>query len=142
MDRLSDTRQRKVRELIRDEYESRQVAFADKIGRPDNYVSRIVSSGENRKGIGERMARHIESRCNKPRGWLDGETADSVREQPASTLYGQPITAEAAGVGREWAKLKEPLRTHIAQLIQMLVGAQAREGRSAYKRQANEEMRA
>jgi len=129
MDKLSETRQRKVREIIRDDFEGRQVDFADRIERPDNYVSRVVSNGENRKGVGERMARHIERRCGKPKGWLDGDVAgDRVEDSKAVTLYGIQVSEDGARLGAEWDKLDEPRRTVYREMIELAVAQQKREG--------------
>lgn len=124
---IKNIRQRRVRELIRDEFEGKQVLFADKIGKPDNYVSRILSSGPNRKGIGEMMARHIEARCDKPPRWLDDAPVEArVGERRRNTLFGVPISEAAVAIGRDWDKLAEPIKTQIAELIQALAAAQIR----------------
>lgn len=127
MPNIKDIRQRRVRELIRTEFEGKQVLFADKIGKPDNYVSRILSTGPNRKGIGETVAREIELKCGKPPRWLDDEAAQArTGERRRSTLFGLPISETAVAVGRDWDKLSEPLKTQIADLIQTLTSAQIR----------------
>jgi hypothetical protein len=116
-----------VRELIRAEFEGKQVLFADKIGKPDNYVSRILSSGQNRKGIGEVLAREIEVKCGKPARWLDDEAVEArTGERRRSTLFGLPVSEAAVAIGRDWDKLAEPLKTQIAELIQTLASAQIR----------------
>jgi hypothetical protein len=125
MPAIKDIRQRRVRELIRAEFEGKQVLFADRIGKPDNYVSRILSNGPNRKGIGETVAREIEQKCGKPPRWLDDVAGDGS-ERRRSTLFGLPISETAVAVGRDWDKLAEPLKTQIADLIQTLASAQIR----------------
>lgn len=129
-----DVRQQRVRELIEKEFGGSQAAFAKAVDRSDNYISRMLSRGPNRKGIGEDLAREIEKLCNKPRGWLDGE-ADAVRDAP-STLYGQPITERAAATGREWDKLAEPVKSQLAALIEMLVAQQVRDQRQVERKRS------
>lgn len=127
---VKDIRQRRVRELIKAEFNGKQVDFAERIGKPDNYISRILSTGPNRKGIGETLARHIEIKCQKPPRWLDGDDAPFVVER-RSTLFGLPISEAAVAVGRDWDKLTEPIKSQIANLIEMLAGSQIRTDRQA-----------
>jgi transcriptional regulator with XRE-family HTH domain len=124
---IKDIRQRRVRELIRAEFEGKQSQFAEKIGKADNYVSRILSNGPNRKGIGETLARDIEAKCGKSPRWLDDVSNDArTGERRRNTLFGLPISEAAVTLGRDWDKLVEPLKTQIAELIQTLAAAQIR----------------
>lgn len=120
------TRRERVAALVREEHKGLQASFADRIGKPANYVSRMLSSpsAAGHKNIGEEMARHIEKCHDKPAGWLDGQVTVTAKATPV--LFGMQISAEGVHLGREWEKLDEPMRSTIQALIEMLVAAQVR----------------
>ena len=134
-----DTRQARLRELMRKQYDGKQSALAKAIERPDNYVSRMMSPGKNRKRIGEDLAREIETRLRLPRGYLDGPGSSAIAE--TATLYGMPISEEAVRLGREWEKLQQPLRAQVATMIESLVASQVRASRATTKQKAAKQSR-
>ena len=122
------TRQDKVRELIREQHGGTQASFADRIGQPANYVSRMLSNRAGKKNIGEKLARLIEERHGKPVGWLDGlGLAGPAKE--GVVLFGIPITREGVQVGAEWEKLDPSVREQVRVLIETMVAAKIREAR-------------
>lgn len=60
--------------------------FASRIDREPTQASRFMGKNPS-KNIGDRMARHIEEKFGKPRGWLDtdhsGAQRDKISEHPA-----------------------------------------------------------
>jgi len=56
--------------LIEAECNKSLADFAREIGRSDAQVNHLVGPSPI-KGIGDAMARHIENKFGKPRGWLD-----------------------------------------------------------------------
>lgn len=78
--------------------------FAEKIDRVPTQVSRIIGKNAT-KGIGNRMARHIEECFGKPRGWLDQlhqEQAVAPHEDAAQPLGSRvQLTPEQVDVLRE-----------------------------------------
>lgn len=91
--------------------------------------SQIADTLAGRKSFGEKVARAIETTAHLIPGILDRDPDDPNKRVEQVMIFGAPITAEAAEIGREWAKLEEPVRTQIATLIMTLVAAQVREGR-------------
>lgn len=68
--RLQEVRRARLR-LLLEQYES-MTHFADAIGEPLNYTSRLVKLQKSgRKHLGEGKARKIEATLGLPRGWLD-----------------------------------------------------------------------
>jgi len=124
-----EMRRDRLKLLLKDVFKT-QVALANAINVPDNYVSRMKSG---LKGIGEDTARKIEAAANKPRGWLDGEEARGVAE-PRS-FYGVQASIEEVQLGQEWGKLQEPLRTQVRIMIETLVAAKIK-GERASKRKS------
>ncbi|MGO3058835.1 MAG: LexA family protein [Halomonas sp.] len=53
--------------------------FANKIDREPTQISRFMGANPT-KNIGNRLARHIETCFGKPKGWLDYDYSDSVRQ--------------------------------------------------------------
>lgn len=120
-----------LRELIKDpRWNGNVSAFARDAQKP---ASQIQDMLDGRKAFGEKVARQIEQRIGLPLGTLDGAPPVSPIVRESAVVYGSPITAEASLVGREWDKLSEPIRTHIRQMIHMLVGTQVRARRAKKK---------
>lgn len=80
MNTISEIRLANARKIA-DEY-TNSADFAKKIDRESTQVSRFMGANPTKK-IGEKMARHIEIACGRPKGWLD--TIHSP-EPPSSTL--------------------------------------------------------
>lgn len=117
VDDLSDIRQQRLRQLLDEpRFGGKQSVFAEVIGRSPDYVSRMLSHGKNRKRIGEKLAREIEQKVGKPRGWLD--VAESAEECAPPTLG---LSPQAEAVARKWEQLPEPVRSQLAILINSLV---------------------
>ncbi len=126
-------RRKALRTLIDDgRWAGNVTAFAKEVGKPQSQVQDML---DGRKAFGEKVARQLESKAGLPAGALDGNQASAnlVRDVSAQVVYGSPISVEASLLGREWDKLKEPLKAHIRELILMLVGAQVRESRAKSK---------
>lgn len=77
-------------------------AFADKIDRAPTQISRIIGRNAT-KGIGNRMARHIEETLHLEHGWLDQDHSgqadqplpSQVSEAPTPYLLQQAISNRA-----------------------------------------------
>jgi phage repressor protein C with HTH and peptisase S24 domain len=95
---LSSIRRVNVEQLIEEKFEGRQARFAAAIGKPANYVWRLLTSGPHAKGIGEEVARQIEDRLGLETYALDKNGAEPPargrqREQklaPAQTPANHP----------------------------------------------------
>lgn len=68
-----ERRRIRLLELIQSMSDGKIVAFAEKIGREQSYVSRMLypKGKQNKKNIGEDMVAHIEETLNLPKGWFD-----------------------------------------------------------------------
>lgn len=80
---IKTTRRLNMRRLINRDYGSKQADFASAIGRQPDYVSRCLKGS---KGIGEDLARDIESKLRLTPGWLDreqGKEGESVPDRAA-----------------------------------------------------------
>lgn len=69
MDDIYATRLNRFRSLMNDRFGSKQASIANAVGKPANYVSRILSGT---KKLGEEIAREFETSLNLPAYWLDG----------------------------------------------------------------------
>lgn len=96
-------------------------AFAKTIGKSQPLLADVLRGA---KGFGERLARDIERRAGWADKLLDHEPGDRVGEP--MIRYGLPISPDAVDMGREWDKIREPLRTQVLVLVRMLVEAQER----------------
>lgn len=61
---------------------------------------------------------------------VTGPSSENRISEPAILAYGAPISPRAADIGREWEKLREPIRNEVAVMIHSLVAAQVREERT------------
>jgi plasmid maintenance system antidote protein VapI len=84
-------------------------AFAEKIGREFNYVSRIIGPNPT-KTIGFDMARHIEQCFKKPENWLDTPHYPGVSEQEVQEMI------------NIYAKLTKQERESAVKMLRALVG--------------------
>lgn len=65
-------RLKNLRRLIDERFEGNKGRFADAIGRPRPNIYRLLSeNAEDRRAIGEDLARAIETKLGLPGGWLD-----------------------------------------------------------------------
>lgn len=122
-----DVRQAKLRELLTTKFDGSQRALADAIQREASYISRVLSTGKNRKNIAEDLAREIERKLVLPELYLDGGNVSKETLEDAVTLYNG--TDEAGNVGRLWDRLPEPVRTQMRVLIETLAFDQAKRER-------------
>lgn len=80
---VKQIRLKNLRKLVSDA--GGPTAFSEKVDRTPNLVTQWTSS----KPIGDKVARHIEEKLRKPRGWLDSpQWAIGVQEQPAFYVAG------------------------------------------------------
>ena len=63
-------RQENLQRLINEMAEGNQARFAEMLGRNPSYVGQLVRGVGS---FGERIARDIEKKCRKPKGWLDSD---------------------------------------------------------------------
>ncbi len=111
---LYDIRRDIVAQLLESRFDGNKAALARAIGKDATTVSRWFSDTENRKNIGEQVAREIEERLALPRYTLDGPAAHSARE-PApreyldSWLRSVPVVGTAQlGDSGYWDELQHP----------------------------------
>lgn len=127
---LQDIRRKALNRIISSEYEKNVSAFARTAKKSQAQIADMLAG---RKSFGEKVARNIERNASLIPGILDRDPDDPNRRPEHAMIFGAPITAEAAQLGREWAKLDEPVRSQVALLIETLVAAQIREGRKPHK---------
>ena len=117
-ERIYEIRRRRLAELIEIRFDSKQSAFAEKIDRSPNYVSRMLSKSKDpskRKRIGEELARHIETACRiEPRS-LD-EPFDEIRDAPTEQL-GLDLTPTAKQLARDFDELPELAQSYISDVV-------------------------
>lgn len=129
---IQAVRRKALQRVITDDYDGNVSAFGRSANKSQSQLADMLAG---RKAFGERVARAIEAETGLIPGILDRDPDDP--NSPAHTMiFGAPITAEAAQIGREWAKLAEPLRGQIAELIVTLVAMQARENKKQKRRSA------
>lgn len=68
-------RQRRLLQLIQTHFDGTQSRLAEAIGRSPQYVSFLLADINlaHHKNLGDPLARHIETVCNLPKGWLDND---------------------------------------------------------------------
>ncbi len=76
-------RAERMRKLIDDRFGGVQADFARAIGRSSAVVWQYLSG---HRSIGEKFARHVESKLNLPRGYLDGAQPSADNESSAEYL--------------------------------------------------------
>lgn len=118
-----DIRRARLRELIRTQFDGKQSRFAEKIGRPQNYISRVLTTGKNRKNLGEELARHIEKTLRLERYWLD-TAAEEQQTKGSGTMNNFEMSPEALALAKQWDQLPSPFRQQIRNLIESLAEKQ------------------
>ncbi|WP_133434421.1 helix-turn-helix domain-containing protein [Achromobacter xylosoxidans] len=81
MDDIYAMRLERFRNIMNDRFGGKQAAIAHAVGKPANYVSRVLSGA---KKLGEEMAREFEVCLGLPAYWFDG--LDPVGAWPFSTV--------------------------------------------------------
>ena len=69
MSAIYEARKERLRQVMVERFDGRQIALAASLGKEPNYISRIFGGT---KKIGEEIARYFEERLGKPPYWLDG----------------------------------------------------------------------
>lgn len=91
-------RRASIKRLIRDRFGGSQAQFGRAIERDDAYVWQLV---HGKRGVGERIARHIERKLGLPRGELDmapHELAQMVQETRATYTLNKDRQAMILGL--------------------------------------------
>lgn len=117
-ERIYEIRRRRLGELIETRFAGRQSAFAEKIDRSPNYVSRMLSRSKDpskRKRIGEELARYIETACKIERLALD-EPFDEIRDASVEQL-GLDLTPTAKQIARDFDELPELAQVYVADVV-------------------------
>lgn len=81
MDDIYATRLERFRQLMDGRFGGKQAAIANAVGKPANYVSRVLSGT---KKLGEEMVREFEVSLSLPAYWFDG--LDDLGAWPFSTV--------------------------------------------------------
>lgn len=81
MDDIYAQRLERFRSLMESRFGGKQAAIANAVGKPANYVSRVLNGT---KKLGEEMAREFEASLDLPPYWFDG--LDSLGAWPFSTI--------------------------------------------------------
>lgn len=79
---IEDIRQKRLQELLRDRYKTR-AALAEATGVAPSYMSRLLSSGKNRKRLKEDLARKMEIAAGLPPLSLDRDDNAQVATAPS-----------------------------------------------------------
>ena len=100
MDDIYAMRLERFRNVMNERFAGKQAAIAHAVGKPANYVSRVLSGA---KKLGEEMAREFEVCLGLPAYWFDG--LDRVGTWPFSsidrTAY-ESLTAEQRAGIEQW----------------------------------------
>lgn len=84
MDDIYATRLDRFRQLMNERFEGKQAAIANAVGKPANYVSRVLGGT---KKLGEEMVREFEVALDLPAYWFDG--LDGLGAWPFATIRHQ-----------------------------------------------------
>lgn len=118
---VRDRRMERARQLLVERFRGIQADFAGAIGRPANYVSRMLSHGKNRKRIGEDVARDIELKLGLEEGWMDRPSGESPTSSPTTP----PLAPRHLALLRSYLSLPEEQRAAVRRLIEALAEAQS-----------------
>lgn len=69
MEEIYAIRLERFRQVLEHDYKGKQAALAEAVGKPANYVSRILGGT---KKLGEEIVREFEDSLGKPAYWFDG----------------------------------------------------------------------
>lgn len=96
-DRLYETRQRRLLQVLQTRFDGSQTKLADAIGRTSAYVSFLLTDRKlpHHKNLGENLARLIEEKLTLPKGWLDGD--DNLEVDQARKVEAFPDGATLEG---------------------------------------------
>lgn len=122
-DRLKKIRHGRFLELL-DKY--RAVELAKLLSKPDNYISNVKNQ---RKAIGEDLAREWEQTLGLPKYWFDGNDQGSQIAEPKSPYHGVYLTRAGALLAAEWEKLDIQDRVEVEEIILTKVAAMKRQQR-------------
>jgi hypothetical protein len=121
-------RPKRIEQIIRDDCGGSRKTFAERIGKNENYISRMRRDSAGNKSIGEETAYIIEHRFHKPRGWLDDDVYEGLRDTPPVSPL---LSDEAAALAIAWQSLIEPVRTQLRILITTLAAPATKKPRGA-----------
>jgi hypothetical protein len=103
---IQETRRARLRLLVKEF--STQTALAKQLDVEQNYISRLLKNGH----FGEKTARKIETKANKPQGWLDGDIADQEPSLPEWLSSVDPVL---------WGRLEPHQKREIDEAVAKLV---------------------
>lgn len=104
-----------------------QVEVAKRVDTDPAYLSQVLANWKGR-GVGDALARRIETAFGKPVGWMD--QAHDQKPIPAEVVvHGFKISQETAALAAELEKLTEPLRSVVFHLIHVMVAQQVADKR-------------
>lgn len=83
---VQETRIRQLIWLISEEYNGKQRELADVVGLDPSMISQLKTRA---RPFGEKIARKIEKRTDKPQGWLDIDHASAELTAPGFRAAGQ-----------------------------------------------------
>lgn len=98
---LTAIRRANLEALISERFEGKQARLAAAVGRPANYVWRLLTSGPHAKGIGEEVARLIEDRLGMSPYSLDRPLHDEPARQEATLAPAQASSHSIVVVRRD-----------------------------------------
>lgn len=108
----ADIRRTQLQVVCDQKFKGNQARLAEAIDREPNLVSRMLRGG---KGIGEDMARHIESRLGLPRYWLDGLSGPTASAEPLAPIV---ISITPSMVLAQISGLLKPMGLKLDDLVQ------------------------
>ena len=70
-----EVRRRRLQEILAGDFKGNQAALASRLERQPDYISRILKApdAKNHKPIGEKFAKLVEEKCDRPPGWLSNQ---------------------------------------------------------------------
>ncbi len=90
---IQDTRRANLRWLIENEFDGINVRLASKVGLDPSQISRAL-----KLGMGDRLARRVESNTGKPAGWMDEvHLFSTARAQDLGPLRGKAVVVSPFG---------------------------------------------
>ncbi|WP_241074776.1 hypothetical protein [Achromobacter insuavis] len=100
IDDIYAVRLQRFRTLMDDRFGGKQAAIATAVGKPANYVSRIISGN---KKLGEEIVREFETSLDLPAYWFDGLTDTTAWPFPSvSRAAYESLTPEQRRGIEQW----------------------------------------
>jgi hypothetical protein len=125
---IEEIRRQNLRRILEEDFGGSQAELARKIGKKDSAISRVFMDGKNRRNIGAKFARTIETAAGKPKGWLDVEHIDPEMLAKATVAVDEMLAklrfkvdplrrAKLIAIAYEDSMIDKELKLHQVKLI-------------------------